>query len=643
MSRGRSAPYIERALLVGLIFLLAAALAATARDTSDLTPIVTHDNLKSAGEMHDGVLTVHLEVKEGSWHPDADDAPGIAALAIAADGGAPSIPGPMIRVPEGTRIHAFFKNTQNFPIVVHGLHERPGDAQDVVTVNPGETKEMNFLAGAPGTYFYHVTCFAPMPVAALPTSDTTLTGAFIVDDKNGPTDDRVMVIGVWYQWLVPFDFTHGFHEIVTANGKAWPHSTKLSYTLGDTARWRVINASVGVHPMHLHGAHFRVDSAGDEERESIFPSAQQRMAVTELMQPGRTMLVSWKPTHAGNWIFHCHLAMHFDAKLANSVSEVMGVTPSSEHHEDHGAGGGMAGLVVGIEVHPSKNETAEAAPKPAQRKLTLTLSQNPPPANSTRRCISVELRDGTTVAATAHGTELGPPIILYRGQPTEITVVNKLGGPTAIHWHGIELESYYDGVPGYGGDSRQVTPSIAPGESFAAHMTPPRAGTYIYHTHWHDVDQLTTGLYGALIVLEPGETYDPEHDRVFVVSRAGGDLYKDPMLMNGSPAPAGTQFRAGEKYRLRFINITPSDDEVLFSLLGGDKPVSWQPLAKDGADLPEFYRKACEARQKFGAGETYDFEFQPQASGKLRLQTEFLNFQTVFPIDVVEMRSVSQK
>lgn len=641
MSRCPFAPGIGRALFVGLIFLFAASLEGGARDSSDLNPIVTYDNLKSAGELKDGVLTVHLEIKEGSWHPDADDAPGIAALAIAADGGAPSIPGPMIRVAEGTRIHAFFKNTQIFPVVVHGLHERPGEAQDVVTVNPGETKEMNFLAGVPGTYFYHVTCFAPIPIEALSTSDTTMTGAFIVDDKNGPTDDRVMMIGVWYQWLVPFDFSHGFHEILTANGRSWPHTTKLSYTVGDTARWRVINASVAVHPMHLHGAHFRVDSAGDEERENVFSSAQQRMAVTELMQPGRTMLVSWKPTHAGKWIFHCHLAAHFDPELAHSAGKVMGIEAGAEpsHHESSG----MAGLVVGIEVRPRENEQAEAPAQLPQRKLTLTISQNPPPAKSARRCISVELRDGTAVTATAHGSELGPPIILYRGQPTEITVVNKLGGPTAIHWHGIELESYYDGVPGYGGDSRQVTPPIAPGESFAAHMTPPRAGTYIYHTHWHDIDQLTTGLYGALIVLEPGEQYDPEHDRVFVVSRAGRDLFKDPMLMNGSAAPAAAQFRMGEKYRLRFINITPSDDEVVFSLLGGDKPVSWQPLAKDGADLPEFYRKSCEAKQKFGAGETYDFEFQAQTPGKLRLQTDFINLRTVLPIDVVEVRNVSQK
>jgi len=52
----------------------------------------------------------------------------------------------------------------------------------------------------------------------------------------------------------------------------------------------------------------------------------------------------------------------------------------------------------------------------------------------------------------------------------EIEVVNKLKEPTAIHWHGIELESYYDGVPGWTGSGNQITPVIAPGNSFVARM-----------------------------------------------------------------------------------------------------------------------------------------------------------------------------
>ena len=45
----------------------------------------------------------------------------------------------------------------------------------------------------------------------------------------------------------------------------------------------------------------------------------------------------------------------------------------------------------------------------------------------------------------------GPVLVLTRGEPVEITLVNRMTEPTAIHWHGIELESYDDGVPGWGG------------------------------------------------------------------------------------------------------------------------------------------------------------------------------------------------
>jgi FtsP/CotA-like multicopper oxidase with cupredoxin domain len=70
--------------------------------------------------------------------------------------------------------------------------------------------------------------------------------------------------------------------------------------------------------------------------------------------------------------------------------------------------------------------------------------------------------DAQFPAMTKEPGLIGPPIVLTRGQPVEIEVVNRLKDPTAIHWHGIELESYFDGVPGWSGAD---TPSIAPGTS----------------------------------------------------------------------------------------------------------------------------------------------------------------------------------
>ena len=90
-------------------------------------------------------------------------------------------------------------------------------------------------------------------------------------------------------------------------------------------------------------------------------------------------------------------------------------------------------------------------------------------------------------------------------------------------------------------------------------MKPPRAGTFIYHTHWHDVEQLTSGLYGPLIVLPPGRRFDSETDKVILISRGGPDFARSPLLIDGSAQPATLRLSVGTRYRFRLINITPED------------------------------------------------------------------------------------
>ena len=85
----------------------------------------------------------------------------------------------------------------------------------------------------------------------------------------------------------------------------------------------------------------------------------------------------------------------------------------------------------------------------------------------------------------------------------------------------MELDSYYDGVHGWGATGKRVTPMIAPGESFVVRFTLLRTGTFMYHTHLHDNRQLTSGLYGAMLVVEPGEALDAATDHVFVIGRDG--------------------------------------------------------------------------------------------------------------------------
>lgn len=218
------------------------------------------------------------------------------------------------------------------------------------------------------------------------------------------------------------------------------------------------------------------------------------------------------------------------------------------------------------------------------------------------------------------------PIVLHRGQPVKITVVNRLRAPTAVHWHGMELPSWSDGVPAWSGASKRLAPMIAPGDSFVASFTPPRAGTFIYHSHSNELFQISLGLYGALLVVEP-EQYDADRERVFIIGGNGpvGSIYgsqpagESPARINGKARPDTVRLIAGRPYRLRIIQINP-DFSTWVTLRQGSRTMTWRALAKDGAELSDAQRMSGPATLLAGPGETADFEFTPVAAGALSLE-----------------------
>jgi hypothetical protein len=136
-------------------------------------------------------------------------------------------------------------------------------------------------------------------------------------------------------------------------------------------------------------------------------------------------------------------------------------------------------------------------------------------------------------------------------------------------------------------------------------------------------------LYGALIVLEPGQRYDPATDHVFIAGYDGEDtgLAREPIVLNGqratipatAPGPVPSPLRQNVPNRLRFINITPNNQALTFQITDGFNVVTWKALAKDGADLPTKQRTTRPAQQLVSVGETYDFEITPTAGQRLWL------------------------
>jgi FtsP/CotA-like multicopper oxidase with cupredoxin domain len=610
----------------GIIGLALCSLASVARANDSLPAVAANDNRTPAGEFRNGTLHLQLELRQGRWYPETNGGPYRDVYAFSEADHAPQSSGPLIRVAQGTQIHASVHNALPVAARLFGLHRHPGDPKESVHLSPGETRQLEFPAGEPGTYLYWATT-ADHSLMQRAGPESALSGALIVDPPGNRSDDRIFVVGLWQD---PVDH----RQIPSINGKSWPYTDRLTLEFGKTYRWRVINGSLEGHAMHLHGFHFTVDGEGDGEQFERYPVERRLQAVTQLIDSGHAFEMTWIPSRAGNWLFHCHMLMHM---MVPAVLHPDG--QDAAPHSDHDPDTGMGGLIVGITVLPGAGPAPARAASKDPRKLQLVISENP----ARIPLYQLEVIDPEVPEKPAENKTpslLGPPIVLTRGDATEIEVMNKTTSPTAIHWHGIELESYYDGVPGWTGSGQQISSAIAPGESFVARMAPPRAGTFIYHTHWHDRGQLLNGLYGPLIVVEPGQTYDPERNRIFVLSVGDYAPFGEMMLINGAPEPVPVVLKTGIRYRLRFINITANDTDLRLKLVSKDVPVQWTILARDGADLPAAQRTLAQADVALPVGSTVDVEYQSDREGYLEMQVPVPGFQALVmqPFNVVSPR-----
>jgi FtsP/CotA-like multicopper oxidase with cupredoxin domain len=622
------------AKIIAIAALMMSCAAAQAVEEAD-----ANDNRRSAGRMVGHSLRLDLEAREGLWYPETKDGPGFAVQAFAERGKKLLVPGPQIRVAEGTRIQATIHNTLAVKMELHGFHARPGSAADTVTLAPGERREFDFPVGAAGTYYYWAATMPGAPFSGRPVyRDAVLSGAFIVDARGGRPDPRervFMLAGIRKDIALddPKLPVRGVGQVrtYTINGLAWPYSERLAYQVGQEVRWRWINPTYEPHPLHLHGFDYDVLSVGDGEHDSSFPPALRPHVFTNRVEVGGTMAMEWIPDRGGNWLFHCHMLDHIGPHLR--LRPPVPHTAEHDHSSMDHVRDGMTGLVLGVTVKPRSRARAAAVPAP-RRQLKLYVQEQPNRFDGAPALGYVLQIDAQEPARDIVDIP-GPLIVLHQGEPTSVVIVNRSLVETSVHWHGMELESYFDGVPGWGGDSRRVTPPIKPGETFVAEMTPPRAGTFMYHTHWHDALQLKSGMYGPLIVLPPGAQYDAETERMVILSSSPpAPGVPEPLLVNGAVQPPPLQMRVGITYRIRCINITPSHVNHFVRLASAEQPIAWRNIAKDGADLPPAQIVVTKEALSLAVGETRDFDFKPGAPGILQVEVRLPNGALRTKIDI---------
>ena len=616
--------------LPALVLLSATLAAGPAPTRRALRAVRPNPNIERAGNLHDGVLTIALEANDAAWRLNGDGRSAMTIEAFSEVGKAPLMPAPLIRAPKGTEIRLSVRNslpkTLTF-FIAAAMHGVPsGFAFDSVVVAPGTVGVLTTHATVPGNYIYG----ARTPTAASRQLFVAglLAGAVVIDTANAPVRprDRVFVIMMTPDSMrvANADTSDAIagnigRLVFTINGRSWPNTERIAATAGDSLHWRILNASADVHPMHLHGFYYRVDAFSGPLVDLEGQGAPGRMVVTERMSPFSAMSMSWSPDRPGNWILHCHFAIHL---MPDSIS----MAP-----DDH-AMAGMVGLILGINVADRPGVRAAGAPVAARHlRLVAITDKGFPDSAASMRFVLEE--NGRRVEA---GTGFSPAINLTRGVPVSIMVVNHLAEPTSVHWHGIELEdSYMDGVAGVTGAGKRLSPAIVPRDSFEARFTPPRAGTFMYHAHADEVRQQSGGLVGALIVRDPGAAVSPDDHVFFLKASRLGPNAANPLDINGKANPDTVVLHVGRPARLRFMSLasvnpnatvwlTARPDSSLTNL-ADTMVVRWRPIAKDGADLPVAARGERLARQTVSMGETYDFEYTPVRGGTLRLEIRSLN------------------
>ena len=593
-----------------LASLLASAMGAVSliNPRADLAVATANDNRAPAGVLARDTLRLNLVVRMARWYPEDPDGPFVDVPAFSEEGKGPSIPGPLIRVFEGTTIVATVRNElPDSTVWVHGLYKRPVKANDSTSVRPRRSHTFTFNAGAPGTYFY----FAKAgKLNSLVREREQLSGAFVVDRRGARVDDRILMMNIWAE---PVDSTH-LNSALAINGKSWPNTERFAANIGDTLHWRVINATIRAHPMHLHGFYYRIGSRGTFRADTLVAPDDQENVVTNHMLPGATMDIKWSPNRPGNWLFHCHITPHVDhsARLGYKA----------EHGDMHAAMDPMkhmSGLVIGINVGDSQNVYRGEKTNVPVRRLRLYANERRA-TSSSRLATSYVLQRGLNPPAKDSVEPPGQVILLKQNEPTEVTIVNHAHAATSVHWHGIELESYNDGVAGWSGVAKTVAPMIAPNDSFTARLILPRAGTFIYHTHLNDIEQLASGAYGPIVVLEPGRKFDPETDHVFTIGWGGRVPRPNFRLaINGRDSIAApVTFTYRKTHRMRIVNIGAGG--IFDFVLRRDTSVmTWRPVAKDGAELPASAQRLVPARRGVSVGETFDAEWTPPARGDYML------------------------
>ncbi len=240
------------------------------------------------------------------------------------------------------------------------------------------------------------------------------------------------------------------------------------------------------------------------------------------------------------------------------------------------------------------------------------------------------------------------PIRVKEGQIVH-THLTTMMAPHTIHHHGIEPDTFNDGVGHY---------SFDVDGSYTYQWRASQAGTYFYHCHLNTVLHAEMGMYGALIIDPPGgpgtaftggPSYDVEaiwavddidmawHCLPWDAALCGGDarlndFNPDLFCINGlgedlteTDSSVAITAAAGESILLRYIMAGYVPQRVNFPAGLGDVYI----IAEDGRPLPQAQLVPVGGSVLMTPAERYEFLIQPGSPGTYPVDIQFYDYRAV--------------
>ncbi|MCJ8289664.1 MAG: multicopper oxidase domain-containing protein [Crocinitomicaceae bacterium] len=263
---------------------------------------------------------------------------------------------------------------------------------------------------------------------------------------------------------------------------------------------------------------------------------------------------------------------------------------------------------------------------------------------------------GKNIKAMAINNSIPAPTLEFEeGKYAVIYVTNNMDVESSVHWHGLILPNYQDGVPYLN------SPPIKPKQTHRFEFPLKQSGTYWYHSHTGLQEQ--RGVYGAIIIKPKEKTFDYDYDLSIVLSdwtdekpksvlknlkrgnewytikrkitqplsktipnRAFGaqlklwskrmpgvdisDIAFDAFLTNGKQKQTYPQYKSGDKVRVRLVNASAA---TYFWITIGGKAML---ISSDGIDVVPVHRE----KVLHAIAETYDFIITIPESGAVEIR-----------------------